>query len=95
MHIKWCSIPRATGGPAKAAVIMFSLHNHLTNKPMPPVNFCGDNVETVSVKYLDIRFDCSVGFKEHVDHIKTKARKGIAAIKIRRQQTLSSSCLSF
>lgn len=61
--------------PANAAVTWLFLNNHLANKPVPMVNFCGD------ATYLGIRLDRRLGIKDYVDHITIKARKGLAPIK--------------
>lgn len=57
--------------------------NHLATKPVP-------SVETIStsMKYLDKRYYMSLWFKEHVDHITTKARKGLT------QETFNNGCYS-
>lgn len=56
---------------------------------------CGDAVERInSMKYLGVMFNCSLKFKDHVDHITTKASKGLAAIKIMAVANLKQSASS-
>lgn len=78
-HISaWYSTFRAMAKPAKAAVSWFSLYNHLANRPSCLwVSFCGDVVErNNSMKYLEVMF------KDHVEQITAKARKGLATVEI-------------
>lgn len=46
------------------------------------------------MKYLGIRFNWSLGFKEHTDYITTKAMKGLAAIKMMAATNLVAAACS-
>ncbi|CAG5130147.1 unnamed protein product, partial [Candidula unifasciata] len=39
-------------------------------------------IRTNVMTFLGERFDRSLSFKEHVDHVITKARKGLSAVRI-------------
>ena len=74
----WCDDSGALINQEKAAVTWFSLNNHIVKSVTPTVEMRGyDVIRTSSLQYLGVRFDRSVCFREHVDHVIAKASKGL------------------
>lgn len=73
---------------------MLSVNNYLANKSALAISLQGETVErTNSMKYVGVRSDGSLGFKDHVNYFTAKDRKGLAAIKIMAQANLEKHLL--
>ena len=78
----WCDDHSAAVNPSKAQVLWCSLNNQIANQPMPPITFNYEIIDRLAeLKYLGVVFDRSLSFNKHVEHIATRAKKGIAALK--------------
>ena len=78
----WCSKTNSKIHPGKASSLWFSLNNRAINDNLPSVSIGGKDIGRVQCfKYLGISFDRCLSFKEHVNHIVKKARKGLSALK--------------
>jgi ribonuclease HI len=79
----WCATSGAVVNPTKASVTWFSLNNHIVNAVTPVVRLCGVDIPgTKSMKYLGVKCDRSLCFKDHIEHVIVKARKGLAAMRV-------------
>jgi ribonuclease HI len=79
----WCRVSGAAVNPSKVTVTWFSLNNHIGQIDTPSVDLGGKKVQrTGTMKYLGVCFDRCLGFKDHVDHVILRARKGLAAMRV-------------
>lgn len=79
----WWSSAGPVGNPTRTNMAWFFLNSHLALRPVPVMSICGDLIErNSSTKYLGVKMDCSLRFKEHVNHLTTAAMKGFHAIKM-------------
>ena len=61
----------------------FSLNNHIVNTDLPGVSMGGEKLTRTKVmSYLGVKFDRSLSFNAHVDHVISKARKGLTALRV-------------
>lgn len=70
----YCEVSNALVDPTKPSVSWFSLNNYTVNTGVPVVRLSGEDVtRTNLMTYLGVKFDRGLCFKEHVDHVITKA----------------------
>ena len=82
--INWCKINQMAANPSKFQIL-------IANEPNP-VDFNIDDTivqSSSSVKLLGVFLDCKLNFKDHVDHIITRASRQLNCL-IRLSRTLSS-----
>ena len=61
----------------------FSLNNHIVNTALPNVCMGGETLTRTNVmSYLGVKCDRSLSFNAHVDHVVSKARKGLTALRV-------------
>ena len=79
----WCDVSGATINHTKAVLSWFSLNNHIVMSETPHVTFDGHTlIRKSSMSYLGIKFDRSLCFRDHIDHVIAKARNALSVLKI-------------
>jgi ribonuclease HI len=79
----WCEDSGARVNHEKATATWFSLNTHICKTPTPIITLDGNDIErTSTMRYLGIEFDRSLCFREHIDHVIARARRGLAAMRV-------------